>query len=194
MLPVIKTAGLFNPDAATSGHSSSGHLPFKMRKSLESRLEETAGIRIKFPNKIPVIVERFKKELDLPTLDKTKFLVPEELTMSQFITIIRNRMSMHPSQTIFLLVNRKSMLSLSLTLAEVYEQEKDNDGFLYMVYCSQQAFGGDGGDEEDVKEVATTTTTTTTITTTTRRPTTKCVESLTKLCLDAANLRRVDAS
>merc|ERR1712002_409940 len=29
-------------------------------------------------------------------LDKTKFLVPQELTMSQFVTIIRNRMSLAP--------------------------------------------------------------------------------------------------
>ena len=48
-----------------------------------------ASIRTKFPNKVPVIVERYYKEKDLPILDKTKFLVPEELTLSQFVTIIR---------------------------------------------------------------------------------------------------------
>ncbi len=36
-----------------------------------------------------VIVERFVKEKTLPLMDKTKFLVPQELTMSQFITILR---------------------------------------------------------------------------------------------------------
>jgi microtubule-associated protein 1 light chain len=63
--------------------------PFKERKSLAARIEEVQGIRSKFPNKIPVIVERFHKERSLPALDKTKFLVPQELTMSQFVTIIR---------------------------------------------------------------------------------------------------------
>ena len=52
-------------------------------------MEEVQGIRSKFPNKVPVIVERFQKEKQLPQLDKTKFLVPSELTMSQFVTIIR---------------------------------------------------------------------------------------------------------
>ena len=92
---------------------------------LETRKEEVAGIRSKFPNskstrltfpsifivvnlEIPVIVERYHKEKDLPVLggfavlsvfswnhwawlflDKTKFLVPQELTMSQFVAIIR---------------------------------------------------------------------------------------------------------
>ena len=42
-----------------------------------------------FPVPFKVIVERYHKETQLPQLDKTKFLVPQELTMSQFVTIIR---------------------------------------------------------------------------------------------------------
>lgn len=66
------------------------YLPMSLSSPLiASRKEEVASIRTKFPNKVPVIVERYYKEKDLPILDKTKFLVPEELTLSQFVTIIR---------------------------------------------------------------------------------------------------------
>ena len=96
--------------AATAKGATTDNRPFKERKSLSkrrrslvvasthvscclsapvARKEEVQGIRSKFPNKIPVIVERFHKERNLPQLDKTKFLVPQELTMSQFVTIIR---------------------------------------------------------------------------------------------------------
>ena len=42
-----------------------------------------------FFSRMQIIVERYGKEKDLPVLDKTKFLVPEELSMGQFVTIIR---------------------------------------------------------------------------------------------------------
>ncbi|KAM6366604.1 LOW QUALITY PROTEIN: microtubule-associated protein 1 light chain 3 gamma [Alca torda] len=115
--------------------------PFKLRKSFATRLEEVAGIRAKFPTKIPVIVERYHREKYLPLLDKTKFLVPEELTMTQFITIIRSRMALTATQAFYLLVNNKSLASMSLTMAEVYRDYKDEDGFVYMTYASQEMFG-----------------------------------------------------
>nr|QIQ08257.1 LC3C [Procypris mera] len=119
--------------------------PFKLRKSLDyvsaTRKQEVAGIRTKFPTKIPVIIERYQKEKYLPPLDKTKFLVPQELTMSQFVTIIRNRMTLMPSQAFYLLINNSGIASMSLTMAQLYKDHKDEDGFLYMTYASQEMFG-----------------------------------------------------
>ncbi|XP_004085427.1 microtubule-associated proteins 1A/1B light chain 3C [Oryzias latipes] len=115
--------------------------PFKQRKSFATRKQEVAGIKSKFPNKIPVIIERYDKERFLPPLDKTKFLVPHELTMTQFVTIIRNRMALLPSQAFYLLINSSGLPSMSLTMAQVYKDHQDEDGFLYMTYASQEMFG-----------------------------------------------------
>ncbi|KAL0275869.1 UNVERIFIED_CONTAM: hypothetical protein PYX00_003595 [Menopon gallinae] len=114
---------------------------YTSKKPFVSRREEAAAIRNIFPTKIPIIVERFHKETSLPCLDKSKFLVPQEITMSQFVTIIRNRMKLSSNQAFYLLVNNRSMLSLSKTLIEVYREHKEEDGFLYVTYASQEVFG-----------------------------------------------------
>jgi microtubule-associated protein 1 light chain len=51
-------------------------------------------------------------------------------------------MKLGPSQTLYLLVNNRSMISLSMTLTEVYNSYAGEDGFLYITYASQEAFGG----------------------------------------------------
>eukprot|EP00088_Acartia_fossae_P053443 TRINITY_DN6088_c0_g1_i6.p1 TRINITY_DN6088_c0_g1~~TRINITY_DN6088_c0_g1_i6.p1 ORF type:complete len:116 (+),score=4.12 TRINITY_DN6088_c0_g1_i6:248-595(+) len=74
---------------------------FKASRSLSTRKAEVESIREKFPSKVPVIVERYRKEESLPEIDKFKFLVPRDLTLSQLSHIIRVRLRVRQSQAFF---------------------------------------------------------------------------------------------
>ncbi|XP_048456528.1 microtubule-associated proteins 1A/1B light chain 3C-like [Rhincodon typus] len=122
-------------------HRTYGAHRFKHRKTFTARKEESAFIRSKYPQKIPVIVERYPGEKHLKSLDRTKFLVPQDVIVSHFITIIRNRLALTPNQAFYLVVKNKSLSNMYTTIAELDEEYKDSDGFLYISYASQEMFG-----------------------------------------------------
>ena len=74
---------------------------FKKKYSLEKRKEESKKILNKYPEKIPIIVEKDKKS-KIKDIDKNKYLVPEDLTMAQFLYVVRKRITLSPEEALYL--------------------------------------------------------------------------------------------
>ena len=113
---------------------------FKQIHSFEKRLSESARIRSKYPERVPVIIEKDFNS-DIIDLDKNKYLVPDELTIGQLIYVIRKRIKLPPEKAIFIFIDRATLAPTSALLSNVYEEHKNEDGFLYVTYSGQDSFG-----------------------------------------------------
>lgn len=105
----------------------------------EQRKEEATNVRIKYPDRAPVIIERLHGS-DIDDLDKRKFLVPSDLTIGQLIWIIRKRVKLPAEKALYVYVNRTIPVA-STSVGEVYEEHKDEDSFLYICYSGESTFG-----------------------------------------------------
>lgn len=111
------------------------------RKSFEERTKETSEILTKYPDRIPCILEKSNINTnELPNIDKSKFLVPGDLRMSQFMFVIRKRIDIRPEQAIFIFCNGQLLLNQS-ELSEIYKKHKNDDNYLYLEYSGESTFG-----------------------------------------------------
>lgn len=109
-------------------------------KTFEERSRESASVLQKYPTKIPVIVTKSRTSTDIPDLKKNKFLVPREFTVGQFIYLLRSNIKLEPHKSMFLFVNN-ALPTTSTLMTTLYQNYKDADGFLYMVYTGESTFG-----------------------------------------------------
>lgn len=107
--------------------------------SFEKRKADCERIIMRYPDRIPAIVELAKDTL-LPPLDKSKYLVPKELTVGQFMYVIRSRLKLSPEKAIFLFVNNTIPPS-SMNMTDLYLQHKNTDGFIYFTVAGENVFG-----------------------------------------------------
>lgn len=72
---------------------------------LEHRMQESNKIRSKYPDRIPVVVEKAPNS-QIQDIDKRKFLVPNDISVAQFMWIIRRRIQLPAEKAIFLFVGK----------------------------------------------------------------------------------------
>ena len=114
-------------------------MDFKTKNDFAQRLSESKKIMEKYPQRVPIIVERCNQS-QINDIDKHKYLVPKDLNMNQFVYIIRKRIKLDKSQSIFLMVNN-TVCPSNIPICNVYNDHKDKDGFLYVKYTGENTFG-----------------------------------------------------
>lgn len=120
--------------------TASARHDYRSVRSFEERRRESLKLRAEHPDRLPVIVEKKNDGRDVPELDRHKFLVPADLSVGQFVYLIRRRVRLPPERAIFLFA-RHTLPPVGSSVAQVYEEHRDSDGFLYLNYSGERTFG-----------------------------------------------------
>ena len=113
---------------------------FKKKYTFNQRYNEAQRILRKYPERVPIIIDKDQDTNNIPEIDKRKFLVPGDLTVAQFIFVIRKRIKLSPEKAIFLFVGNNLPVTSSL-MSDVYSKYKDEDLFLYCSISGENTFG-----------------------------------------------------
>lgn len=113
---------------------------FRDKFTLDKRLEESARVIGKHPDRLPIIIESNDQEL-LDRINRTKYLIPNTMTVGGFITVLRRRIDLEPSEAIFVLVDGSILPPTAATMSELYNQYQDRDHFLYLLVTKESTFG-----------------------------------------------------
>ena len=119
----------------------SSNLPFKRQFNFDERLAEAKRVLAKHPDKVPIICERASSAgKDCPFIDKKKYLAPNDLTVGQFLYVIRRQLRLPSEKALFLFVNNTIPPTTGF-IKELYERYKENDMYLYLTYSQENTFG-----------------------------------------------------
>ena len=109
-----------------------------MDASLEERQSYSARLMIKHPDRIPVIIENNLK------LDNYKYLLPKSLLFSEFLVIIRKKITLNKFEAIYSFVKNENeyiLVPMRESIGELYNRYKNLDNFFYIRFGIENTFG-----------------------------------------------------
>ena len=77
---------------------------FKFKQEISDvnqRKQKCDELKQQFPDKIPIICEKDPRATTLNDIDKTKYLVPKEISVAQFSCMIRKRLKLNENDAFF---------------------------------------------------------------------------------------------
>jgi hypothetical protein len=101
---------------------------------------EIEVVKQKYPNYIPIIVRvHDNKSIKLT---KSKYLVGGEITLGQFLSILRKKITnIKSTESIYLLINN-TLVPITLPIFMIYNEKKDPEtNMLYITICKENTFG-----------------------------------------------------
>ena len=115
-------------------------MSFKERYSFEKRKKESSRIMNKYKSRFPVICEgAIQGEFNEI---KKKYLVPSDLKVGHFFFLIRKKLAINDSSiALFFFLENDIIPCPSSMFIEIYDNNKNDDGFLYMRYSGENTLG-----------------------------------------------------
>jgi len=111
-------------------------------KSLVERKTMGDLIRRQYPDRIPIIIDRSR---DIPKLDKYKYLVPDNITIPEFLHVLRKRLHLSAEKALFVVIKHEngymSYPTGTESLRDIYFTSKGEDHFLRVLIQSESTFG-----------------------------------------------------
>ena len=118
--------------------TSSKNMTYKQKYTFDERLERSRVMKQKYPNKLPIVLVPDKGI----NLKSTQFLINNDLTFAQFISIVRKTyaIELKSNEAIFCIVNKILPPSAAL-LSSIYNEHCEPDGILYVHIQKESTFG-----------------------------------------------------
>jgi GABA(A) receptor-associated protein len=129
-------------DRNSTSTDSEFKFDFQKDFSFDKRKNEAERVIAKYPDRIPVICELDKKfSKKGVVLDKKKYLIPNNLTVGQFVYVIRKRIKLLPEESIFLFTENNTLPMVGELVANVQREHRNLDSFTYFSVQSELVYG-----------------------------------------------------
>jgi GABA(A) receptor-associated protein len=107
---------------------------FKAQNAIELREKVSSKIREQYPDRYPVIVELDPKATKILQIKNRKFLAPGDAPLNEFMLEVRKAIDIGRQDPLAVMVESGRMVAADMRMAQLYEEFKDPDGFLYILY------------------------------------------------------------